>query len=1434
MPQWQGVIYFHIETFVTFGGATTRCRFFQRLHFSLAFMRLSILVLLAAFASPAFAAKPVAQKPAAAESDATFSRGGPLPKWAQTLADIPSTERTDPVVTRLAEIQVKAGATPSMLVNQAIQVNDPAALSEIGQYAINYFPSYQKVRLHRVAIIRAGQVMDRTSAVNVRLLEREAGVAVGVYDGGKSVQLLLDDVRIGDTLWVTYTTDGQNPVFGQRWAEEFSWDRGSPVELRRLTILHSPKQRIYWRQLGDAKGDAIEPVVDSVGELARMRFEGKGIEAVEFEPSIPPDYVPVRRLQFSEYPDWHAVALWADGLFPRVAASPALKQLATRFAAEKTQLAQASEALHWVQEEIRYFSVSIGQNSHRPQAPDTVLARRYGDCKDKSRLLVSLLAQLGIEAKPVLVNASAPKIPGKVIASPTSFDHAIVRIELDGAVYFVDPTRTGQKGLLTRLPPVLPGAMGLLVAADTQALLALPEDAAQFPLTEYIENIAIPSFDGDATLESRMIFRADYADWARRRYPTMSAAMLKKELLARYEKGYPGVKLMQTPKLVDDADGGRFEVVAQYSLPKPVIKEDGHYSIEYDSQIMEDTITIPAKVVRNFPYRLPQGKFRGRYRLSILWPAVVRAADVPVMRSIDNPFFFVSEEYTLRGNLVSYLLDYRLKGEQVDADAMPELSTQTKKLNPFASGRWRVTDANLALPLALGYSYRTFESVVDAQAIIEASEQMAKLKESEVDMAELCPLALRAVQLGEIATPSVAADLAALPAQLAKIDKPGARRCRARVLFAAGRFAESIPLFQAESALKDDDPLTPTLAWADFYAGDSKAALAEMARYRTARIKSGELNGFDIAGSIALLQRTGEPVPPELFAYGKEMPDGAWPRPLVAMQAGLIGEQALIDLVETLPPDARALALNEAWFAIGQRRLAANDKPGAVQAFSWFGPNGIRSTREYWIAKHERAQFESKDADFLAGVAAMRSNGSAAAVPKWRAAAGRGDAAGQYMMALVYFRGDGIKQDHAEAMRWARMAAEQGLPGAMNLLGTMYQDGVGVPRDSAQAYTWFRRAADQFDMDALHNMGNHYRYGRAPLSADPAKAFFYMRQSAELENADAQATIAGMYMDGEGVGVDDTQAFFWANRASRRGNLVGQRYLAMMYREGRGVKKDVALAEKMFRTAAEAGSASAMFDLGDMFERGDGVAKDPKLAFAWYEKAAKAGYAISELRIGLAYRDGAGVAADPVKAVMWMEKSASNEHLAAYIDLAAMFIDGKGVPKDQARGLAYLLKGAEAGDRFCQQNLAIRLHAGRGIEKNYAAAAEWYRKAIDQGMQTSRNNLADLYENGFGVPQDYPRAVSMYRQAAGAGFPMGVISLGSMYERGAGVAANPLMAFAYFQIAIRMMGGPGKDGETDARLAKVAQQLSASQRAEAEVLAAGWKPGGPFPGDSAK
>ena len=59
----------------------------------------------------------------------------------------------------------------------------------------------------------------------------------------------------------------------------------------------------------------------------------------------------------------------------------------------------------------------------------------------------------------------------------------------------------------------------------------------------------------------------------------------------------------------------------------------------------------------------------------------------------------------------------------------------------------------------------------------------------------------------------------------------------------------------------------------------------------------------------------------------------------------------------------------------------------------------------------------------------------------------------------MYFNGEGVPENDAEAVKWFRKAAEQGEADGQACLGRMYYDGKGVPQDDGEAYTWIAVAA---------------------------------------------------------------------------------------------------------------------------------------------------------------------------------------------------------------------------------------------------------------------------------------------------------------------------------------------------------------------------------------
>jgi hypothetical protein len=134
-----------------------------------------------------------------------------------------------------------------------------------------------------------------------------------------------------------------------------------------------------------------------------------------------------------------------------------------------------------------------------------------------------------------------------------------------------------------------------------------------------------------------------------------------------------------------------------------------------------------------------------------------------------------------------------------------------------------------------------------------------------------------------------------------------------------------------------------------------------------------------------------------------------------------------------------------------------------------------------------------RDSD--AGYAAYEKGKYETALEILRPLAESGDARAQSTLGLMYYRGRGVPQDVAEAVKRFRLAAERGDAVAEFNLGVMYAEGQGVPQDNAEAGKWYRLAADQGNPQAQYNLGLWYAQGDGG-SADIVQAHMWFNLAA--------------------------------------------------------------------------------------------------------------------------------------------------------------------------------------------------------------------------------------------------------------------------------------------------------------------------------------------------
>lgn len=124
-----------------------------------------------------------------------------------------------------------------------------------------------------------------------------------------------------------------------------------------------------------------------------------------------------------------------------------------------------------------------------------------------------------------------------------------------------------------------------------------------------------------------------------------------------------------------------------------------------------------------------------------------------------------------------------------------------------------------------------------------------------------------------------------------------------------------------------------------------------------------------------------------------------------------------------------------------------------------------------------------------------------------RPLAKQGDAAAQFVFGLLYYMGQGLPKNYAEAVKWFHKAAEQGNVEAQVMLGTMYRDGQGLPQNYTEAAKWYRKAAEQGDDIAQSELGVMYARGQG-VPKNQAEAVKWWHKAADQGNTAAERNLA--------------------------------------------------------------------------------------------------------------------------------------------------------------------------------------------------------------------------------------------------------------------------------------------------------------------------------------
>jgi hypothetical protein len=525
----------------------------------------------------------------------------------------------------LSDVRVDLTAPePVWTMRTVLEVVTPEGLQRTGGFDVVYRPDCERVVIHHVRVHRNGQVREAGRPEAFEIMRREVDLERASYDGRLTAHMVISDLRVGDVVDTAYSITGDPPTLRGRFSilQPLQWS--VPAAESRV-IVHAPAER---RLVAKTYGAPAEHAEQTTAGVTERTWRTRNTPAWRDEDDAPSWWIGHSAVLVTDDVSWAEVAdLFRPAYDCAIAAGlpPELEAAAERIeAASPDPQDRIPAALRLVQAELRYHAVSIGDGGFVPRSCDRVWSGRFGDCKDASVLLTSLLRRLGADAVPTLVHTSDGWRRHDDPPHPLAFNHCIVRVRHAGRDWWLDPTEAPQAGRLERLgQPRLGWALPLVEGAQ---LVSMGEDA----LETSEETREVWRFgdrpSSDVELEVRSVHRGWNADGFRRFLRSEGVEGVSRRFREHEEREYGGLTMVE-PVLVSDHEGdNEVEILERYRLHQAWVRSPDGKTATFSiaDLILGPNLTTPEAPARRSPIDLGRPR---RVRVT-RDEAAVRASDL--------------------------------------------------------------------------------------------------------------------------------------------------------------------------------------------------------------------------------------------------------------------------------------------------------------------------------------------------------------------------------------------------------------------------------------------------------------------------------------------------------------------------------------------------------------------------------------------------------------------------------------------------------------------------------------------------------------------------------------------------------------------------------------------------------------------------------------
>ncbi|WP_155648097.1 DUF3857 domain-containing transglutaminase family protein [Burkholderia cepacia] len=340
--------------------------------------------------------------------------------------------------------------------DSTLRANNANGIDAVAQRYVWFDKNLEKVDLLAAETIDRDGVAHPVGVDGIRDVQEPRSAGAPTFQDGLLRTVVFPGVEAGSSTRVAFRKTRTKPVNRGYFGYTVEPSR-EPVDNQRLIFDLPADMPLY----ADARGYVALPPVTANGRT-RYEFDYRHGPYDRIESGAVGYATYGDRLVVSTLPDYAAFAArYRNAAVDPGTDDPAVTQLARTLTAGAADPRDKARILYdWMQANVRYVGLFLGETAAAPHRVTDILRNRYGDCKDHVALFGALLAAVGIRSEPVLINLGSvytlPSVPGY---GGGAINHAITW--LPDLARFADTTTAGIA--FGYLPPIVMDRPALLV-----------------------------------------------------------------------------------------------------------------------------------------------------------------------------------------------------------------------------------------------------------------------------------------------------------------------------------------------------------------------------------------------------------------------------------------------------------------------------------------------------------------------------------------------------------------------------------------------------------------------------------------------------------------------------------------------------------------------------------------------------------------------------------------------------------------------------------------------------------------------------------------------------------------------------------------------------------------------------------------------------------